>query len=280
MTEMKNLIAGSLAAALIFSSATFFVAGNRKGHATDGGSANGTLPANAGSEVVTPTKASTAVSMDDVSYSIGYSIGRNMTQQSVDLRFDAFADGLKAAIGESKARLTESEMQEVMIQFQQEMMRKEMEERESLGVKARKASEQYLGENKAKEGVVTTDSGLQYEVVKSGDGPMPKADDTVTVHYKGTLPDGTVFDSSYERGEPATFPVTGVIPGWTEALQLMHEGDKWRLVVPSELAYGPRGAGQRIGPHQVLVFDVELIKVNQPTSSDKVEEAPATESPS
>lgn len=268
---MKKLIAGSLAAALIFSSATFFVAANKKGHATDGVSAKKTLPANAGSKAVTATKASSVVNMDDVSYSIGYSIGRNMKQQNVELRLNAFADGVKAAFDDSKARLTESEMQEVMMQFQQEMMRKEMEEREALGAKARKTSEQFLNENKAKQGVVATDSGLQYEVVKSGKGPMPKADDTVTVHYKGTLPDGTVFDSSYDRGEPATFPVNGVIPGWTEALQLMHEGDKWRLVVPSELAYGARGAGQMIGPHQVLVFDVELIKVNQAESGDKVE---------
>jgi len=125
------------------------------------------------------------------------------------------------------------------------------------------SSEAFLTKNKARKEVTTTDSGLQYEVIKKGDGETPKADDKVKVHYHGTLPDGTVFDSSVERGEPISFAVNGVIKGWTEALQLMHVGDKWKLYIPADLAYGPRGAGPKIGPNQALVFDVELLGVEK-----------------
>jgi FKBP-type peptidyl-prolyl cis-trans isomerase FklB len=124
-------------------------------------------------------------------------------------------------------------------------------------------SEKFLAENKAKEGVKTTASGLQYKVLKEGEGPSPKVGDTVTVNYRGTLIDGTQFDSSYDRGEPATFPLTGVIPGWTEALQLMKKGSKWMLYIPPNLAYGERGAGNRIPPNSTLIFEVELISFQE-----------------
>jgi len=121
----------------------------------------------------------------------------------------------------------------------------------------------YMAENAKKDGVVTTDSGLQYQILEEGDGATPGAEDKVIAHYKGTLLDGTVFDSSYDRGEPATFPVNGVIQGWQETLQMMKEGGKWRIVVPANLAYGPRGAGQLIGPNETLIFDIELIAITQ-----------------
>jgi FKBP-type peptidyl-prolyl cis-trans isomerase FklB len=132
-----------------------------------------------------------------------------------------------------------------------------------LSEKNKKEGEEYLAENKKKEGIITTQSGLQYKVLKKGTGKIPKSTDTVTVNYRGTLIDGTEFDSSYRRGQPASFKVNGVIRGWTEALQLMKEGAKWQLYIPSNLAYGERGAGRNIGPNSTLIFEVELISINE-----------------
>ena len=204
-----------------------------------------------------------------VSYSIGANIGGNFKRQEIDVDVKALAAGVTDALA-GKTALTEAEMRDVMMAFQREMQTK-MEAREkALEEQHAKAApenlkkgEEFLAANAKKEGVKTTPSGLQYKVLKSGSGKTPKATDTVKTHYHGTLIDGTVFDSSVERGEPVSFPVNGVIPGWTEALQMMKEGDKWQLTVPSKLAYGERGAGDKIGPNTVLIFDVELIAIEK-----------------
>ncbi len=149
-----------------------------------------------------------------------------------------------------------------MTQLQQQLGQRQQQQPGQQGEINKKEGEAFLAENKSKESVVTLPSGLQYKILKEGSGAVPSAKDKVTTHYHGTLIDGTVFDSSYERGQPATFPVNGVIAGWTEALQLMQEGAKWKLFLPSNLAYGSQGAGQDIGPNTTLIFDVELIAVN------------------
>lgn len=198
---------------------------------------------------------------DKVSYSIGLEIGSKLKSQSIDINADILASGVKDALSGSKPLMTESEIQETMTAFQKEMMAKQAEKTKALAEKNKKEGDAFLEENKKKEGIKTTSSGLQYKVIKDGEGPMPKATDTVTVNYRGTLVDGTEFDSSYKRGEPATFPVNGVIPGWVEALQLMKVGSKFQLFIPSGLAYGERGAGQQIGPNSALIFEVELLSI-------------------
>ena len=197
-----------------------------------------------------------------VSYSIGANIGSNFKRQSMEIDVKTLAAGITDALA-GKTALTEAEMREVLNTFQQEMQTKMMAKEKVDGEANIKKGEEFLAANAKKEGVKTTASGLQYKVIKSGSGATPKAADSVKVHYHGTLTDGKVFDSSVERGEPVSFQVDGVIPGWTEALQLMKEGDKWQLVIPSKLAYGERGAGGDIGPNSVLVFDVELLAVEK-----------------
>jgi FKBP-type peptidyl-prolyl cis-trans isomerase FklB len=193
---------------------------------------------------------------DKVSYIIGTEIGKNFKKQSVDIDPDVLTRGIKDAISGGKSLLTEQEIQETMATFQKEMMAK-------LGEKNKKEGEGFLAENKKKEGVKTLPSGLQYKVIKAGTGKKPKINDTVTTHYRGTLIDGTEFDSSYRRGQPVSFPVSGVIPGWTEALQLMEEGAKWQLFIPPILAYGERGMGGVIGPDATLIFEIELISIQK-----------------
>ena len=149
------------------------------------------------------------------------------------------------------------------MEFQKQQKAKMEETNKVDAEKNKKAGEEFLAANKVKEGIVTTESGLQYRVINEGSGPKPTETDNVTVHYKGTLIDGEEFDSSYKRNQPATFPVNGVIKGWTEALQLMSKGSKWELFIPSEIAYGPNGAGGAIGPNEVLIFEVELIDINK-----------------
>ncbi len=200
---------------------------------------------------------------DKVSYIIGREIGNNLKSQTIDVDPEILARGIKDAISGAKPIMTEEEMKEVMTAFQKEVMAKRQELTKQLGEKNKKEGEAFLAENKTKEGVKTLPSGLQYKVIKAGTGKKPKAADTVTTQYRGTLTDGTEFDSSYSRGQPATFPVNGVIPGWTEALQLMEEGAKWQVFVPSNLAYGERGAGPRIGPNATLIFEIELISVQE-----------------
>lgn len=198
---------------------------------------------------------------DKISYGIGMDIGENMKKQSIDIDPDKLAQGIKDVFSGGKLLMTEEEFRNTMENFRKDMMAKQKMQMQEVSDKNKKEGEAFLTENKKKEGVKTLPSGLQYKVIKEGDGNLPKAEDTVTVHYKGTLLDGTEFDSSYSRGEPATFPVNGVIPGWTEALQLMKAGSKWQLFIPSSLAYGERGAGGKIGPNSTLVFDVELLSI-------------------
>jgi FKBP-type peptidyl-prolyl cis-trans isomerase FklB len=200
---------------------------------------------------------------DKVSYVIGMDIGTNLKKQSIDVDPDILAKGIKDGFSGGKSLLSEQEVREIMAAFQKEMMAKQEELNKKLGEKNKKEGEGFLAENKKKEGVKTLPSGLQYKVIKAGTGKKPKLTDTVTTHYRGTLIDGTEFDSSYRRGQPATFPINGVIPGWTEALQLMQEGAKWQLFVPSNLAYGERGAGRQIGPNATLIFEVELISIQE-----------------
>lgn len=198
---------------------------------------------------------------DKVSYSIGLDIGTNFKRQSVDLDSKALAAGIADGLSGGKPLLTEDEVRKVLAQFQQQMAAKAQQAAQQLAEKNQKAGEAFLAENKKKKGVITLPSGLQYQVIKAGTGKIPKATDTVTTHYRGTLIDGTEFDSSYTRGEPASFQVNGVIKGWTEALQLMKVGSKWQLFIPSNLAYGPQGAGQVIGPNATLIFEIELLSI-------------------
>ena len=200
---------------------------------------------------------------DKISYIIGMDIGRNLQKGSIDFDPDILAKGIKDALSGGKPLLAEQEIRETTAVFQKELMAKQEEVAKKLGEKNKKEGEAFLAENKKKEGIKTLPSGLQYKVIKEGTGKKPKITDTVTTHYRGTLIDGIEFDSSYRRGKPASFPVNGVIPGWTEALQLMGEGAKWQLFVPPNLAYGERGAGRDIGPNATLIFEIELISIQE-----------------
>jgi FKBP-type peptidyl-prolyl cis-trans isomerase len=209
---------------------------------------------------ITELKKPKTINMEDpmvkVSYSLGTLMASNVKAQGADsLDLEALSAGLKDVL-EGKTPLVDQNEAMGLVQnyMQQAMMRK--------AEKAKAAGQQFLADNKNKEGVITTASGLQYKVLQQGTGKQPTAQDRVTVHYAGTLIDGTPFDSSIKRGQPATFSVSGVIRGWTEALQLMKEGDKWMLYIPYELAYGERGSGAQIPPYSTLLFEVELIKVN------------------
>jgi len=195
---------------------------------------------------------------EKISYIIGRDMATNLKKQGIEIEAEAFAKGLKEVLAGQPSSLSAQEVQQAMMALQQEMTQKQG----AKGTENQKAGEAFLAENKNKEGVKTLPSGLQYQVLQEGSGKSPAKTDKVTTHYHGTLIDGTVFDSSYERGQPATFPVNGVIAGWTEALQLMKEGAKWRLFIPSNLAYGSQGAGDAIGPNSTLIFDVELISVH------------------
>ena len=198
---------------------------------------------------------------EKLSYSIGMDIGGNLKRQSIEVDPDLLAKGFKDRYGGGKTILTEEEARQAIMNFQKQQMAKQAESMKQQGEKNKAEGEKFLAGNAKKEGVKTLPSGLQYKVIAPGTGKSPTASDMVTTNYKGMLIDGTEFDSSYKRGQPATFPVSGVIPGWTEALQLMKEGAKWQLFIPSDLAYGERGAGREIGPNATLVFEVELISV-------------------
>jgi len=200
---------------------------------------------------------------EKLGYAIGMNIGLNMKKQNVAADATQLAAGLKAAYLGEETLLSQEDMGEVLTAYQQEMQMQKVAEMAAAAAENSKKTEQFLAQNSLREGVVTLDSGLQYKVLNKGEGDTPTSDSKVEVHYVGTLIDGTQFDSSYERGEPVTFPVTGVIPGWTEALQLMKEGDKWQLVIPPQLAYGERGAPPVIPANSALVFEVELLKVLQ-----------------
>ena len=194
---------------------------------------------------------------DKVSYSIGLNIGFNFKKQNLPLNTDALLAGVKDALTDKKPLLSENEVRETMTAWSKEVADKQ----KVAGEKNAADGEKFLAENKKKDGVKTTATGLQYKVLKEGTGPQPATTDTVTVNYRGTLIDGAEFDSSYKRGEPATFPVQGVIKGWTEALQLMKKGSKYQLFIPSSLAYGERAMPPDIAANSTLVFEVELLEI-------------------
>lgn len=207
-------------------------------------------------------------------YIIGLNLGNNLRQQEIPVTADQIIKGLRDGLGKAPAQLSDEEIQTTMQSFQQQMMAKQQEKQKVVGEKNKKEGDEFLAANKTKPGVKTTASGLQYQVVQEGSGPTPKPTDKVTVNYKGTLLDGKVFDSSYDRGQPVTFAVNQVIPGWVEALQLMKAGSKYKLFIPSSLAYGESGAGGDIGPNSVLQFEVELLKIEP---GDQPAAAPAAE---
>jgi FKBP-type peptidyl-prolyl cis-trans isomerase FklB len=214
-----------------------------------------------GSMVIAQKKGTPKTKKEKISYSIGVNIGKNMKTQGIDLDQGLLTQGIKDGLNSSKTAMSDKDMEETMTAFQQEMMGKMQAKQKVNGEKNAKEGEAFLAANKKKEGVVTLPSGLQYKILKSGDGPKPTKEQTVKCHYRGTLIDGTEFDSSYKRGEPTEFPVGQVVKGWTEALQLMPVGSKWQLFIPSDLAYGPNGAGQMIGPNATLIFDIELVSI-------------------
>lgn len=195
-------------------------------------------------------------------YVMGLEIGKQLLVSKDDINLEAMNLGMKDVFSGAKPKLTNEEMQKTMMAYQESRMAKEKAMMEKFSVENQKTGDAYLAANKAKKDVITLPSGLQYKILKSGTGTTsPKATDTVVTHYHGTLVDGTVFDSSYDRGEPVSFPVNAVIKGWTEALQMMKAGDKWQLVIPSTLAYGEQGAPPTIMPNATLIFDVELLEI-------------------
>lgn len=202
-----------------------------------------------------------------VSYGMGLNLGKRIKEEFA-LDVDAFSTGVRHAFDGTAPLMTDEQIMQTMEGFQKKQIEARESEFKAKADKNKTDSEAFLAANKAKEGVKVTESGLQYRVITEGKGAKPKADDTVEVNYKGTLTDGTEFDSSYKRGESVTFPVSGVIPGWTEALQLMPVGSKYELVIPSDLAYGPGGTGP-IGPNAVLVFEVELLSIKKPEADGK-----------
>jgi FKBP-type peptidyl-prolyl cis-trans isomerase len=201
------------------------------------------------------------------SYGIGRDIGRNLKPASSQLDMDALIRGMEDEFADRDAALPEEEIRAATQRFSEAVRERQQAEREAAAEENLAAGEAYLAENGEKEGVVTTESGLQYEVLAEGDGEVPGPQDRVTIHYEGTLIDGTVFDSSRERGQPATFQVGGVIPGFSEGLQLMPVGSTYRLVIPGDLAYGAQGAGEQIGPNATLIFEVEMIGVESPEAT-------------
>jgi FKBP-type peptidyl-prolyl cis-trans isomerase FklB len=195
------------------------------------------------------------------SYALGMNIGANLHRQDVPVDPSILTRGLRDALAGGKTALTEDEAKIVLTEVQNDMRKKQQEKMQAAGAVNKKEGDEFLAANKTKAGVTTLPSGLQYKILQPGTGPKPAASDTVVCNYRGTLIKGTEFDSSYKRGQPATFPVSGVIKGWTEALQLMPVGSKWQLFLPADLAYGDRGAGADIGPGATLIFEVELLSI-------------------
>jgi len=224
----------------------------------------------------------------ELSYVLGIEVGNSLKRFGTDLDFGIFIEAVRTAFDGEESLVTPDRAREIKREILRERRQQALAEREAEAEKNLAAAHAFLAENKTKEGVITTASGLQYQVIKEGDGPKPKDTDTVTVHYRGTLLDGTEFDSSYARNKPAKFPLKGVIAGWTEALQMMSVGSTYRLFVPPELGYGAKGGGHKIAPNSTLIFDVELLEVaavqddkargTQPASEESEAAAPATES--
>jgi len=198
---------------------------------------------------------------DKESYSLGYQFGQNLKFQGVDINLDVYTSGIKDALGGKEPQMSHEDIRAAIMELQRRITAERQKEMKEMAAKNLEVGKKFLAENQKKEGIKTLPSGLQYKVMTEGSGKTPQATDTVTVNYKGNLIDGTEFDSSYKRGQPASFQVNGVIKGWTEALQLMKEGSKWQLFIPSDLAYGEGGAGRTIPPNSTLIFEVELISV-------------------
>jgi FKBP-type peptidyl-prolyl cis-trans isomerase FklB len=206
---------------------------------------------------------------DKFSYALGMKMGANLQRQSVPVDPNILARGLKDGLAGGKTLLTDAEAQAAITAVQDEMRKQQQEKMKQAGEVNKKEGTDFLAANKGKDGVVTLPSGLQYKILTEGKGPKPTASDSVVCNYRGTLINGTEFDSSYKRGQPATFPVGGVIKGWTEALQLMPVGSKWQLFIPPDLAYGERGAGADIGPDSTLIFEVELLSIEDKSKDSK-----------
>jgi FKBP-type peptidyl-prolyl cis-trans isomerase FklB len=224
-------------------------------------SAGTTASPAAGSAAKSGSGGTLVTQKDKASYAIGMNFGMGLRQQPVDVDPAIVAQGFKDAMAGGKMAMTDEEVRAVLTELQGELQKKQEAKMSQLGDVNKKEGVAFLAANKAKDGVVTLPSGLQYKIVKQGTGPKPTAADAVVCNYRGTLLNGKEFDSSYKRGQPATFPVPGVIKGWTEALQLMPVGSKWELYVPADMAYGDRGAGPDIGPGATLVFEVELLSI-------------------
>jgi len=228
----------------------------------------------------TATKSATLAPLttkkDKFSYALGMNIatglGSNLKSQSLEVDWSLVIQGLKDSTSGAKTRLTEEEEKAVLTEVQNEVRKQQAEKAQQASTANKTEGEAFLAANKTKEGVVTLPSGLQYKILTAGTGPKPTASDSVVCNYRGTLIDGKEFDSSYKRGQPATFPVSGVIKGWTEALQLMPVGSKWQLFVPSNLAYAERGAGAEIGPNATLIFEVELLSIQEKKKDDKTKD--------
>ncbi|MDQ6862133.1 MAG: FKBP-type peptidyl-prolyl cis-trans isomerase [Verrucomicrobiota bacterium] len=225
-----------------------------------------------GTIVATAAVAQQATQLKDdrekVSYSIGLDIGSTFKKQYMDVDMDVLMRGLKDGMSGAKPAMSEEEVRATMTAYSKTMMEKQAQRTKESAATNLEKGQKFLEENKSKEGVKTTASGLQYKVLTEGNGPSPKDTDTVVTNYRGTTIDGKEFDSSYKRNEPATFPVNRVIKGWTEALQMMKVGSKYQLFIPAALAYGERGAGQDIGPNETLIFDVELVAIKPPTAPE------------
>jgi FKBP-type peptidyl-prolyl cis-trans isomerase FklB len=198
---------------------------------------------------------------DKVSYALGMNLGANLHRQSVEVDPKVLLQGLEDGMAGGKTLLSEEQARAALTELQSDLRKKQQEKMQQAGEANKKQGDEFLAANQGKEGVVALPSGLQYKILSAGTGPKPAASDSVVCNYRGTLIDGTEFDSSYKRGQPATFQVGRVIKGWTEALQLMPVGSKWQLFVPSQLAYGEQGAGGNIGPNATLIFDVELLSI-------------------
>jgi len=196
-----------------------------------------------------------------ISYVVGLEMANNLKKNMIDLDVDTLVRGVKDALSGAKPLMTEQERKETIVALQNELQAKQQALTKAIAEKNKKEGEAFLAENKNKQGVITMPSGLQYKILADGKGKSPKATDAVSVNYRGMLIDGSEFDSSYKRGQPETFVVNRIIPGWTEALQLMKPGSKWQLFIPPDLAYGERGTGGPIGPNAVLIFEVELISI-------------------
>jgi FKBP-type peptidyl-prolyl cis-trans isomerase len=215
-----------------------------------------------------PTPLVLKTQKDKVSYAIGLNVGKSMQRDAVDIDPKILLRGMQDALSGSKPLMSEDEIKTTMTALQTEVRKQQMEKMQVAAEANKKQGDEFLAANKAKEGVVTLPSGLQYKVLQQGTGPKPTATDSVVCNYRGTLVDGTEFDSSYKRGQPATFPVSQVVKGWTEALQLMPIGSKWQLFVPADLAYGPRGKPPVIGPNATLIFEIELISIQDKTKAE------------